>query len=322
MSNILKKRLSYAPFHYPDAHDFFVKQCQAHWLWSEIPMASDIEDFKNNLSPEAKHTIGHILKGFVTVEQLVADYWTQNVNKWFPHPEIAMMANTFGAMEAIHTKSYAYLNESLGLEEYETFITDPTVKIKLDSLVDVKGETIEEIAKSLAIFSAFGEGVMLFSSFAILLNFSRFNVMKGVGQIVSFSSKDEELHSRAGCWLFRKLIEENPHLWTDDFKKTIYQAARDTIAIEDKTIEQAFKMGAVHGISEHGMKNFIRHRANIKLHELGLKSNWKNLDKIALKELDFFDMMVFGTEQQDFFAQRPTMYSKGVVSFDGIKYEE
>jgi len=313
--NLMTPRLSYAPFEYPQAHDYFVKQCNAHWLWSEISMSSDIEDFKHNLSPEAKQCIGHILKGFVTVEQLVADYWSSNVSKWFPKPEIAMMANTFAAMEAIHTKSYAYLNESLGLEEYEAFLVDPTVSKKLESLIDVKGNSVEEIARSLAVFSAFGEGVMLFSSFAILMNFSRFNLMKGVGQIVRFSSLDENTHSNAGCWLFKELIKEHPEIWTDEFKKTIYQAARDAIAIEDQTIEQAFKLGSVHGVSEHGMKQFIRHRANMKLQELGLKINWKNLDKEALKELDFFDSMVFGVEHQDFFANRVTAYAKGMTTF-------
>lgn len=313
--SIFSSRLSYAPVEYPKAHEFFEKQCNAHWLWSEISLASDIEDYKNKLPKEAKQCIGHILKSFVTVEQVVADYWSGKVVKWFPKPEIAMMANTFAAMEAIHTKSYAYLNESLGLEEYEAFLADPTVKVKLDSLINVEGDSVEEIAKSLAVFSAFGEGVMLFSSFATLLNFSRYNLMKGVGQIVTFSSKDENLHSNAGCWLFRQLVQENPSILTDDFKRTIYQAARDAVAVEDQAIEQAFKLGSVMGVSEHGMKQFIRHRANLKLQELGFKNNWKNLDKTTLKELDFFDSMVFGVEHQDFFAGRVTSYTKG-VTFD------
>jgi ribonucleoside-diphosphate reductase beta chain len=321
MKDLTAPRLSYSPFEYPEAHDYFVKQSNSHWLWTSISLAKDIEDFINRLPPESKQCIGHILKGFVTVEQLVADYWSSKVSKWFPKPEIAMMANTFAAMEAIHTKSYAYLNESLGLNEYEAFLVDPTVSTKLNSLIDVKGDTIEEKAKSLAVFSAFGEGVMLFSSFAILMNFSRFDLMTGVGKIVRYSSLDENLHSEAGCWLFREVIKENPHIWTDEFKKTIYQAARDCVSIEDQTIEQAFKLGSVHGVSEHGMKQFIRHRANIKLQELGLKANWRNLDKEALKELDFFDSMFAGVELQDFISTKPTAYAKGMVCFEDDIFE-
>ncbi len=136
------------------------------------------------------------------------------------------MSHTFAAFESIHAVSYAYLNDSLGLDDYKAFLHEETVKAKIDRLINTGGKSKEDIAKSLAIFSAFNEGVNLFSSFAILMSFSRRNLLKGLGQIIAFSIKDESLHSEAGCWLFRTFVEEYPAVLTDELKKEIYEAAR------------------------------------------------------------------------------------------------
>jgi ribonucleoside-diphosphate reductase beta chain len=176
----------------------------------------------------------------------------------------------------------------------------------------------EEIARSLAIFSAFNEGVNLFSSFALLLNPSRFNKMKGLGQIIAFSIKDESLHAEAGCWLFRTLVSEYPEILTSELEESIYDAARLTIELEDAFIEKAFSLGSMEGIEEKDLKNFIRHRANTKLNDLGFKKLWKKIDKQALERMAWFDIMSAGVSHADFFAQRVTDYSKGTIDFSGI----
>lgn len=285
---------------------------------TEVQMSSDINDWKLNLTEAEKFLIGHILKGFTQSEVFIQEYWGQMVSNWFKKPEIQMMAATFSSFETIHEVSYAYLNQSLGLEDFEAFMYEPTAKAKIDRLISTKGKSKEEIAKSLAVFSAFNEGVNLFSSFAILLNFSRFNKMKGLGQIIAFSIKDESLHSEAGCWLFRTLIKEFPELWTDSLKKELYDAARVTIDLEDAFISKAFSFGEVEGITEYDMKNFIRFRANTKLEDLGLKKNWKNIDKESLDRMAWFDYLSVGVAQADFFAQRVDSYAKGSVDFTKI----
>lgn len=315
---LLDKREVYSPFEYQEAYDFWLKQQQAHWMHNEIAMASDINDWKLNLSEKEKNLIGNILKGFVQSEILIANYWSHLITQWFQKPEICMAANCMANMETIHQVAYAYLNESLNLLDFDAFLYEPTIQAKLSKLVEPKSKSIEDIALSIAIFSGFAEGVQLFSSFAILLNFSRFNKLKGVGQIINFSVKDESLHSQFGCWLFNQLIKEYPHIWTDELKKKIYDAARLTVQLEDNFIDKAFELGNVDGLSKEEMKVFIRNRANIKLIDLGLKTNWKNLDKEMLKKMDWFDFMTTGVHQVDFFAARVTDYSKGVVDFDQI----
>jgi ribonucleoside-diphosphate reductase beta chain len=282
-------------------------------------MNTDVNDWKFNLTEHEKHVIGHILKGFAQSEVFIGDYWSNKVANWFKHFEVQGMANTFASMETIHAIAYAYLNQTLGLEDFEAFMHEPTTKAKIDRLIEARGKSKEEIAKSLAIFSAFNEGVNLFSSFAILLNFSRFDKLKGVGQIIAFSVRDESLHSEAGCWLFRTFIEENPQIWTDDFKKELYDAARLTVSLEDDYIDKAFQGGDIEGLSASDLKQYIRFRTNTKLQDINLKTNWKNIDLDAVKRItSWFEPMTSGVEMQDFFAGRVTTYSKGTISFEGI----
>lgn len=319
--SILTPRASYAPFQYPAAYSYWEKAQQSHWLHTETSLASDINDWKMVLTENEKTVIGNILKGFTQSEVFIQEYWGSKVSKWFKKVEIQMMASTFSAFESIHAVAYAYLNQSLGLEDFDAFLHEPSAKAKIDRLMTTKGNSKEEIARSLAIFSAFNEGVNLFSSFAVLLNFSRFNKMKGLGQIISWSIRDELLHSEAGCWLFRTLISEFPEIMTDDFKKSIYEAARVTIDLEDAFIDQAFALGPVEGLDPKDLKVFIRHRANAKLSDLGFKANWKNLDKAAIERMSWFDVLSGGVNMQDFFSGRPSDYAKGNISFDKI-FEE
>jgi len=316
--SILTPRATYSPFEYPQAYTYWELQQQSHWLHSEIAMASDINDWKMNLSENERNVIGQILKGFTQSEVFIQEYWSSHVSKWFKKPEIQMMSAAFASMESIHAVGYAYLNQSLGLEDFSAFLHEPTAKAKIDRLMAPKGKSKEDIAKSLAIFSAFNEGVSLFSSFAILLNFSRFNKMKGLGQIIAFSIKDESLHSEAGCWLFRTLIQEYPAILTDDLKKTIYEAARTTVELEDNFIDKVFELGDVEGLTAKDMKAFIRHRANTKLEDIGMKKNWKTIDKEALQRMDWFSILSGGVSHADFFASRVSDYSKGSVDFSKI----
>jgi ribonucleoside-diphosphate reductase beta chain len=319
IKNLLERRITYRPFLYPKAYDYFLKQQQAHWLFTEVAMNGDIKNWKFNLTDSEKSVIGGVLKGFIQMETLVGEYWSSKIVNWFKHPEIVMMATTFSSFEAIHTAGYAYLNDSLGIEDYDAFLYEPTAKAKIERLLHVENTNDKSnIAKSLAIFSGFVEGVSLFSSFAILLNFSRFNKLKGVGQIIGWSILDESLHSEAGCWLFREFIKENPEIWTDELKKEIYEAARITISIEDNFIDKVFEKGEIEGISVKDVKQFIRNRANTKLGDLGLKTNWKNIDQEIIAKMGWFDTISSGLSQTDFFDAREVAYSKGSVSFDKI----
>lgn len=315
---LLDPRITYAPFEYEWVFQAFELQTSAHWTWAEINMASDINDWKTRLTESEKNVVAGILKGFTQAELCIGEYWANKIPKWFPKSEFQLLGSCFANMEAIHAVSYAYLNQSLGLEDFDAFLAEPSAKAKIDRLMEVVGNSKEEIARSLAIYSAFNEGVNLFSSFAVLLNFSRFSKLRGVGAIIAFSIKDESLHSSVGVQIARTLIEEYPEIWTDEFKKDLYDAARLTVHLEDAFIDKVFELGPIEGLIPEDLKAFIRFRCNTKLTDLGLKKNWKNISKESLDRMAWFDVMSSGVGHADFFVQRPDDYSKNVIDFSTI----
>jgi ribonucleoside-diphosphate reductase beta chain len=170
----------------------------------------------------------------------------------------------------------------------------------------------------LAVFSAFTEGVNLFSSFAVLMSFQLRNLMKGTGQIVAWSVRDESLHSQAGCWLFRTLIEENEHLNTPELSQAIYDACSASVQLEFDFIDKAFEMGDIEGLSTAQLKNFIKERANQKLIELGFKPLYNDINPNLLKQMEWFGHLTGGVEQQDFFSGRVTSYSKSSADWSDL----
>ena len=309
---LFDKRIPYKPFEYPEYYtEGWLKQAQAFWLHTEIPMSGDVKDWNERLTKEEKHLVGNILLGFAQTECAVSDYWTQKVVSWFPKHEIQQMAMMFGSQETIHAVAYSYLNETLGLEDFEAFLHEPATAERFDNLVAYNGTNLVGIGRSLAIFSAFAEGVSLYSAFAVLYSFQLRNLLKGIGQQMKWSVRDESLHSRMGCQLFRHICEENKGL-LEDCKEDIIFAAETMIELEEKYIDKMFEMGDVEGISAHDLKQFIRKRTNEKLTELGYidLGSYFGFHESAADNLDWFYHLTGGHTHTDFFAIRPTDYSK------------
>lgn len=315
---ITEPRIYYKPFEYQDAFDFYKNQHRAHWLADEVPLASDLNDWKLKLDESEKNLIGNILKSFAQTEVHVNDYWSTKVSVWFPKPEIQAMARVFADFESIHAEAYARLNEELGLDDFKAFMEDEVSKAKIDRLIEVPGETLEERALSLAIFSAFTEGVNLFSSFAVLMSFQLRNLMKGTGQIVEWSVRDESLHSKAGCWLYRTLLKECPELDTPEMRNKIVEACELSVQLEFDFIEKAFEMGNIEGLNKEQLKAFIKARANEKLIELGYQAIYNDIDPNLVKQMEWFGHLTSGKTHQDFFAGRVTSYAKSTADWNDL----
>ena len=319
--SLLQERIVYKPFEYQEAYDYWLKQQQAHWLHTEVPMMSDLNDWKQNLNETERNIIGSILKGFAQTETIVNDYWSGLVTKWFRKPEVIMMATTFGAFETIHAEAYSLLNETLGLEDFSEFLEDEATMAKIEALTSVRDSFSNEVdwhevAKSLAIFSAFTEGVNLFSSFAVLLSFKMRNKLKGVGQIVEWSIRDESMHSEAGCWLFRTLVNEHPELKTPELEAAINEAALLSLQLELDFINKVYELGDLEGCSKNDLMHFIKNRVNTKLGDLGYRPIIGNVDMNAVDRMKWFDHLSAGKQHTDFFANRVTNYSKGHMEWD------
>ena len=309
---LFDERIPYKPFEYPIYYnEGWLKQAQAFWLHTEIPMQGDVKDWNENLTEAEKNLVGNILLGFAQTECAVSDYWTQKVTKWFPKHEIQQMAMMFGSQETVHAVAYSYLNETLGLEDYEAFLHDDATAARFDNLVAYDGNEPVGIAKSLAVFSAFAEGVSLYSAFSVLYSFQLRNLLKGIGQQMKWSVRDESLHSKMGCQLFRHMCDEYPTL-LEECREDVLEAAHVMLKLEFRYIDKMFEMGDIEGISAIDLKNFIRKRTNEKLVELGyldLGLYFPYVPESAAK-LDWFYHLTGGVTHTDFFAMRSTDYSK------------
>jgi len=309
---LFDQRIPYKPFEYPEYYnEGWLKQAQAFWLHTEIPMSGDVKDWNENLSKKEKNLVGNILLGFAQTECAVSDYWTQKVVSWFPKHEIQQMAMMFGSQETIHAVAYSYLNETLGLENFEAFLQDKATMERFDNLISYNGNNTNGIARSLAVFSAFAEGVSLYSAFAVLYSFQLRNLLKGVGQQMKWSVRDESLHSKMGCQLFRHMCEEDPKLLNKS-KKDIFDAAETMLKAEENYIDKMFELGDIENLKAYDLKHFIRKRLNEKIIELGYtdKREYFKFDKDAAKNLDWFYHLTGGHTHTDFFVMRPTDYSK------------
>jgi ribonucleoside-diphosphate reductase beta chain len=317
---LFKERIAYKPFEYPEYYtEGWLKQAQAFWLHTEISMQGDVKDWNENLSPDEKHLVGNILLGFAQTECAVSDYWTQYVTMWFPKHEIKQMAMMFGSQETIHATAYSYLNETLGLDDFQGFMHEPTMAAKFENLASVDANYVPailrnnafaraDVARSIAIFSAFAEGVALYSSFAVLYSFQMRNLLKGIGQQMKWSVRDESLHSKMGCQLFKHMCSEYPEL-KKAVRDDVEEAARIMVDLEMSFIDKIFERGDLENLKAEDLKNFIRKRANEKLIELGYESIF-DYDVVSAEQLDWFYHLTGGVTHTDFFAIRSTDYSK------------
>lgn len=305
-------RQTYRPFEYPQFYEFYRNQQLVHWTKDEINLGQDVQDWNMHLTQNEKDVIGGILKGFTQMEILVGDYW-RKVAEWFPKPEIAMMASAFSYFESIHMDNYAMINEQLQLDDFSAFLYDIATKEKLDYFIERPEITSkEEIAKSIAIFSAFAEGCLLFSSFAVLLSFQKENLMKGVGQIVSFSIRDENSHSEGGIYLFNKIIEEYPEI-KEQIKDDILNAAIICYQLEEQFLNNLFKTGNIRTLTKEELLNFVKDRLNLKLQELGYEKIFE-VNKELLQNISWFGSLSSGREFGDFFATRVSEYSQNKIN--------
>jgi ribonucleoside-diphosphate reductase beta chain len=318
--SIVKNREAYKPFEYPTYYtDGWLPQAQAFWLHTEIPMQGDLKDFNEVLLPHEKSIVGNILLGFAQTECAVSDYWTGMVTKWFPKHEIKQMAMLFGSQETIHATAYSYLNETLGLEDFEGFLHEPTMSARFNMLMETEADYTPQVlledsdsrsnvARSIAVFSAFAEGVSLYSSFAVLYSFQMRDMLKGIGQQMKWSVRDESLHSKMGCRLFNHMCDEYSEL-RENVKADVIQAAKVMVDMELLFIDKVFEQGPLENLDPEDLKNFIKKRANEKLAEIGYSPVFE-FDEESASRLDWFYHLAGGVTHTDFFAMRPTDYSK------------
>ena len=306
------ERNYFKPFSYPWAYDSWLKHEQSHWIHLEVPMIDDVKDWKKRLTNEEKKFLTNIFRFFTQGDIDVAGGYVHNYLPYFPQPEVRMMLCGFAAREALHVAAYSHLIETLGMPEstYNEFMQYEEMKAKHDFFTKLAGQDASTIAQQIAAFSAFTEGMQLFSSFIMLLNFPRHGKMKGMGQIITWSIVDETIHAESMIKLFRTFIEENREIWNDQLKSDIYKIAEKMVDLEDKFIDLAFFIGNMENLTPDDVKHYIRYIADRRLISLGLKG----IFKVKKNPLPWVETMINAPIHTNFFENRATDYAKGALS--------
>ena len=320
---LLKEKAVYKPFRYPWCYDAWLTQQRIHWLPEEIPLAEDVRDWQKNLTAHEKNLLTQIFRFFTQADVEVNNCYLRHYTTVFKPTEVLMMMTAFASMETIHVAAYSHLLDTIGMpeSEYSAFLKYKEMKDKYDYMQNFNVNNKREIAKTVAVFSAFTEGLQLFASFAILLNFPRFNKMKGMGQVVTWSVRDEPLHCNSMIKIFNTFCAENPGLLDASLKKEITDACRTIVEHEDAFIDLAFEMGPIEGLTAQQIKDYIRWIANRRLLQLKMDEIYD----VKENPLEWIDTMLNGVEHMNFFEGRATEYSKAstkgswVEAFDFTK---
>ena len=309
--SLLKARPVYKPFKYPWAYDAWLQQQRIHWLPEEVPLADDVSDWNRKLTKTERNLLAQIFRFFTQSDIEVNNCYMKHYSQVFQPTEIQMMLSAFSNMETVHVAAYSHLLDTIGMPEveYQAFLQIKEMRDKYDYMQQFNTKTKANIAKTLAIFGGFTEGLQLFATFAILLNFPRFNKMKGMGQIVTWSARDESLHTESIIKLFNTFLEENPDVNKEELNRDLYVACNTMIAHEDAFIDRAFELGNVEGLRAEEVKKYIRFIADIRLSQLRLNPIYN----IGENPLPWMDEMLNAVEHTNFFENRATEYSKAAT---------
>jgi ribonucleoside-diphosphate reductase beta chain len=314
MPSLFEKREAYKPFWYLWAYESFIQSEQMHWLAREVPLNDDVKDWKMVLTEGEKHLLTQIFRFFTQADVDVASGYIDRYLPKFKPVELRMMMMSIAAREAVHIQAYSMLIDEIGMPEveYSAFMQYAEMKEKHEFFFQQRDSHDEllALAQDIAIFSAFGEGLQLFASFVILLNFTRFGKMKGMGQIVSWSIRDETHHVQSMLRVYHQLIkEEGRYLNLEHLATKIKDIAVKMVELEDSFIDLVYAQGELEGLEKDDVKKYIRYIADIRLQQLGLAP----IFEAQSNPLPWVDVIVFGKEHTNFFENRATDYSKGAI---------
>jgi ribonucleoside-diphosphate reductase beta chain len=311
LPGLLTPSYAYKPFRYPWAYDFWKKQQQVHWMPEEVPLGEDLKDWASKLNDRERNLLTQIFRFFTQSDVEVNDNYMERYSRVFKPTEVKMMLASFSNMETIHIAAYALLLETIGMpdSEFTAFLDYKALRDKHDYMQTFGVDTDADICRTLAMFGGFTEGLQLFASFAMLMNFPRHNKMKGMGQIVSWSVRDESLHCEGIIKLYHAFNKETGAV-TKAVADDIVDCCKTVVGLEDKFIDLAFEAGEVQGMTPDDIKKYIRFIANWRLRQLDLPQVY---DVTNENPLPWLQSLLSGVEHANFFEARSTEYSKAAT---------
>lgn len=311
---IFDKRTNYKPFEYPEVLDFVDNINRTFWVHSEVDFTADTQDFHSHLNNKEKQAIKKSLLAIAQIEVAVKSFWG-NLYTHMPKPEFNGLGSTFAECEFRHSEAYSRLLAVLGYDdEFEKVIEIPAIKKRVEYLEKAlrhsKSDDNRKYVFSLILFSILIENVSLFSQFAIILSFTRFKgLMKNVSNIISWTSIDEQVHANAGVYLVNQIKKEYPEFFDENTKNEIIEIVRHSIEVEEEILDWIFEDGEIDTISKENLLNFMKFRVDESLEDIGMNKLY-NITPEVYQPMAWFEEEIFANSLDDFFAKRPTEYTK------------
>ncbi len=272
-----------------------------------MEFTADIQDFKSNLSEKEKEVVKRSLLSIAQVEVAVKTFWG-DLYKYLPKPEFNGLGATFSESEFRHSEAYSRLLEVLGYNnEFEGLMEVPIFKKKLELFEKHFGKDISFVQK-LLFFVIVIENTSLFSQFANILSFTRFKgYMKNTANIIAWTSVDEQTHANAGVYILNKIFEEYPEERYS--QEHLEEVIKDYVAYESELLDWIYEKGQLSFYTKEDMLNFMKYRVDTAITHLNYNKIY-NITGEQYSTMKWFDEDVFANELDDFFAKRPTAYTK------------
>lgn len=316
--NLLKERVAFKPFEYPDVMKFVDAINHAYWVHTEWNFMSDIQDFKVKLNEQEQNAIKNTLLAISQIEVSVKSFWG-NLYQHFPKPEFHAVGVTFAESEVRHERAYSHLLEVLDLNgDFEKLLENPVIEGRVGYLrkylANANSTNPQKYTLTLALFSLFTENVSLFSQFAIIKSFNKTrNILKDIDNVVQATQKEEMLHGLLGIYLINELRKEEPSWFDESFYQQLYQASQKALEAECAILQWIFEKGELSFLSIQTLESFIKSRFNASLVAIGGKALFET-DAEELKKLQWFTEELYAETHTDFFNKKPTTYSKKTKS--------
>ncbi len=304
--DIFEKRINYKPFEYPEVMQFIEAINKSFWVHSEVDFTADVQDFKSHLTEVEQEIVKRSLLSIAQVEVGVKTFWGDLYNH-FPKPELNGLGATFAECEFRHSEAYSRLLEVLGYNtEFERLIENPVFKNRLE-FIDKHLKSSVDIQAKLLFFTIVIENASLFSQFANILSFTRFKgYMKNVSNIIGWTSIDEQTHANAGIYLLNEIKREGKLNLDVPMLKAVLTAY---VNQESELLDWIYEKGELDFFTKTDMINFMKYRIDESLVKMGIEKVF-NITNEEYKPMAWFEEEVFANAQDDFFAKRPTDYTK------------
>ena len=309
------------PLKYKWAWEHYLNGCANHWMPQEVAMQRDIDLWKSNrLTPDERQVIMRNLGFFSTAESLVGNNIVLAIFKHITNPEARQYLLRQAFEEAIHTHAFHYICESLALDEREVFNMyhevasirnkdafemEFTQGILNEGFTTDTTEGRQIFLKNLIGFYVIMEGIFFYSGFAMILSFQRQNRMTGIGEQFQYILRDESTHLNFGIDLINGIKEENPDIWTQEFRDEINVMIEKAVELEIAYAEDCLPRGIL-GLNAGMFRDYVQHIADRRLERIGLKAKYG-----ARNPFPWLSEAIDLQKEKNFFETRVTEYQSG-----------